>query len=165
MPGAQGYGPGGKWIHDRANRIMEDGDTPKSIAYAVATQQAHATGKSPKDFRTSKGVRKAKAKYDEPKTYQKAAAAAGIGVAKLAGFLDELDQIEKEAGKIRNFITGLAMTGALAGGGAKAVKSVAAHHAPTAITQSVGHATPTTLGVGGLGGKSIAAKEIQEFMP
>jgi len=81
MPGD--YGPGGKWIHDRAHRIMEEGKTQeqygdkrgKSIAYALATQQAHKTGKSPKDFRTAKGVRVAKRKYDAPKgEYQKTAA-------------------------------------------------------------------------------------------
>lgn len=67
------YGPGGKWIHDRAHAIMDDGKTPKSVAYAVATQQAHATKKSPKSFRTAEGVREAKSKYDSPKTMQKAA--------------------------------------------------------------------------------------------
>ena len=84
MPGPEGYGPGGKWIHDRAHRIMKDGDTPKDTAYALATQQAHKVGKSPKDFRTSEGVHEAKEKYDEPKAeYQKTA------------MLDELSKIAK----------------------------------------------------------------------
>lgn len=82
MPGK--YGPGGKWIHDRAHRIMQEGDTMgqygergKSVAYAIATEQAHKLGKSPKGFRTSQGVRKAKQKFDLPqKEYQKTA---GIG--------------------------------------------------------------------------------------
>jgi hypothetical protein len=72
---AKDYGPGGKWIHDRAHGILEDNpETPKAIAYAVATQQAHKVSKSPKDFRTPEGVHEAKMKYDEPKSeYQKTA--------------------------------------------------------------------------------------------
>lgn len=87
MPGQGSYGPGGKWIHDRAKRIMSDSpDTPKGVAYATATQQAHKVGKSPKGFRTAEGVREAKAKFDQPKSeYQK--------TAMLAGFFDELSKI------------------------------------------------------------------------
>lgn len=96
MPGD--YGPAGKWIHDRAHRIMREGDTKdeygkkkgKSIAYAIATQQAHKLGKSPKDFRTPSGVRKAKQKYDEPRAeYQKTA---------MAAFFDELGKIAQGLG-------------------------------------------------------------------
>ena len=72
--GRGSYGPGGRWIHDRAHRIMEEGDTPKNVAYAIATQQAHSVGKSPKRFRTSGGVARARAKYDQPKMYRKTAA-------------------------------------------------------------------------------------------
>lgn len=75
MPGRGSYGPGGKWIHDRANHILDknpemagEGQKGKSIAYALATQQAHRTGKSPKGFRTAAGVRTAKRKYDGPKS-------------------------------------------------------------------------------------------------
>ena len=87
MPGQGSYGPGGKWIHDRAHRIMESSpETPKSVAYATATQQAHKVGKSPKGFRTSEGVAAAKVKFDRPKKeYQK--------TAMLAGFFDELQKI------------------------------------------------------------------------
>lgn len=72
---AKDYGPGGKWIHDRAHGILKDNpETPKAVAYAVATQQAHKVGKSPKDFRTPEGVHEAKMKYDAPKSeYQKTA--------------------------------------------------------------------------------------------
>lgn len=77
MPGRGSYGPAGKWIHDRAHRIMEESPgTPKSMAYAVATQQGHKVGKSPKGFRTSQGVREAKSKFRLPKKeYQKTAGA------------------------------------------------------------------------------------------
>ena len=87
MPGQGSYGPGGKWIHDRAHRIMEESPgTPKNIAYATATQQAHKVGKSPKGFRTPEGMSEAKVKFDRPrKEYQKTAT--------LAAFFDELQKI------------------------------------------------------------------------
>ena len=87
MPGRGSYGPGGRWIHDRAHRIMQDSpETPKSVAYAVATQQAHKVGKSPKGFRTPSGVATAKQKMRGPmKEYQKTAT--------IAGFFDEIEKI------------------------------------------------------------------------
>ena len=43
----------------------------KSQAFAIATQQSHATGHTPKSYGTPEGKREAKAKYDEPKkTYE-----------------------------------------------------------------------------------------------
>jgi len=74
MPGKD-YGPAGKFVHDRAHRIMEDNpETPKHVAYAIAVQQGHKVGKTPKDFRTPEGVRTAKKKYELPKAeYQKTA--------------------------------------------------------------------------------------------
>lgn len=72
MPGRGSYGKGGKWIHDRANHILgKNPDMPKGMAYAVATQQAHKTGKSPKKFRTKEGVRVALAKHSLPKKMSK----------------------------------------------------------------------------------------------
>ena len=72
MPGRDSFGPGGKWIHDRAHHIMgKNPSMSKSIAYAVATQQAHKVGKSPKGFRTAEGVRRAKAKHPLPKKFYK----------------------------------------------------------------------------------------------
>lgn len=75
MPGKGSYGPGGVWIYRRAHRILEESpETPKHVAYAVATQQGHKVGKSPKGFRTERGMREAKAKYLLPKQeYQKMA--------------------------------------------------------------------------------------------
>ncbi|MFH1834330.1 MAG: hypothetical protein ABH877_04835 [bacterium] len=97
VPGKD-YGPGGKWIHDRARRIMKQTQgqygsdaEAKSIAYATATQQAHKVGKSPKGFRTSEGVQVAKAKHDRPtKEYQKTAA-------RWDGFFDELTKLSATA--------------------------------------------------------------------
>lgn len=75
MPGRGSYGPGGRWIHDRAHHIMsKNEDMDKSTAYAIATQQAHKVGKSPKGFRTAEGVRTARAKMSGPvKMYKKTA--------------------------------------------------------------------------------------------
>lgn len=73
------------WVEARAKRIMkstEDKYGPekgKQIAFALATQQSHASGKSPKKwhgkpFGTPEGRREAKEKYDLPKAeYQKTA--------------------------------------------------------------------------------------------
>jgi hypothetical protein len=89
MPGRGSYGPGGKWIHDRAKRIMEKGDVQdrygeddgKSVAYAIATQQAHKMGKTPKKkggYGTSEGRSEAKSKYDKPREeYRKTASVPG----------------------------------------------------------------------------------------
>jgi hypothetical protein len=96
------YGPAGKWVHDRAHRIMREGETGeqyggkkgKSVAYAIAVQQAHKLGKSPKGFRTPTGVRVAKKKFDMPrKEYRKTAS--------LAGFFDEIDKIAQLAATVK----------------------------------------------------------------
>lgn len=80
MPGRSSYGPAGKWIHDRANHILSKNDgMDKSQAYAIATQQAHKVGKSPKRFRTTEGVRTAKRKHTLPtKLYKKTASDASV---------------------------------------------------------------------------------------
>lgn len=76
MPGRKSYGPGGKWIYQRAARLRaENPDMKESTSFAVATQQAHKVGKSPKGFRTPQGVREAKSKMTGPiKEYRKTAA-------------------------------------------------------------------------------------------
>lgn len=94
MPGRKSFGPAGKWVHDRANRLLRGGDLKerygekrgKQIAYAIGVQQAHKVGKSPKGFRTAQGMRTAKAKMTSPvKEYRKTAS--------LAAFFDELQKI------------------------------------------------------------------------
>lgn len=56
-----------KWMHDRAEHILaKNPDMPKSQAFAIATQQSHALGKSPKSYGTLKGREEAKAKYKTP---------------------------------------------------------------------------------------------------
>lgn len=72
-----------RWVEARAERIMKSTkdeygpEKGKQIAYALATQQAHATGKVKKwhgqPFGTPEGRRWAKAKYPEPDKMQKVA--------------------------------------------------------------------------------------------
>jgi len=95
MPGRGSYGPGGKWIYRRASRLRESNpDMSESTSFAIATQQAHKVGKSPKRFRTPEGVATAKAKMSGPtKEYRKTAS--------LAGFFDELEKTASLAAAAR----------------------------------------------------------------
>lgn len=62
------------WIHNRAERILsKNPEMDKGEAFAIATQQAHALGKTPSGYGTSAGRREAKAKYRTPSDDQKTA--------------------------------------------------------------------------------------------
>lgn len=125
MPGRGSYGPAGKWIHDRAHRIMsESPETPKGMAYAIATQQGHKVGKSPKGFRTPEGVATAKAKFSLPKKEYRKTAGAEEAMAKRLKTLCSLrdkgytsDRENKEIKFLRNQLygDGSMKTAALAG--------------------------------------------------
>ena len=63
-----------KLIHDRAEHIRKKNpDMPESEAWAIATQQSHALGKSPKGYGTAEGKREAKEKYSTPSDDEKRA--------------------------------------------------------------------------------------------
>lgn len=63
-----------KWIHDRADYIKSKNPSmDESTAFAIATQQAHSLGKSPKGYGTAEGRQVAKSKYDTPEDDVKAA--------------------------------------------------------------------------------------------
>lgn len=63
-----------KWVHDRADHLRaKNPDMPKSMAFAIATQQGEATGHTPKGFGTAEGLRMAKAKYRSPQNDAQAA--------------------------------------------------------------------------------------------
>jgi len=73
-----------EWIHERAEHLLaKNPDMKKSTAFAVATQQSHALGKTPKGYGTAKGKQTAKAKYDTPKDDVKAANPGGLKTPKL----------------------------------------------------------------------------------
>jgi hypothetical protein len=56
------------WVHDRAQHLLaKNPNMPKSMAFALATDQGHATGKTPKKYGTSEGRKRAKQKYDKPR--------------------------------------------------------------------------------------------------
>lgn len=90
-------------MHDRARHIKaKNPEMPESEAFAIATQQSHALGKSPQGYGTSEGRSKAKAKYDTPGDDKKTADPGGIGkeasVTLLAPFTDSFcDELEKIA--------------------------------------------------------------------
>ena len=59
------------WLHARARHILaKNPSMPESQAFAIATQQSHALGKSPNDYGTVKGRKQAKKKYKTPKDDQ-----------------------------------------------------------------------------------------------
>jgi len=74
------------WIHERAEHILaKNPSLPKSQAFAIATQQSHAAGKTPKGYGTTAGKVIAKAKYDQPKkTYTKTPNPQGLKTPKLS---------------------------------------------------------------------------------
>ena len=88
-----------QWIHDRAKHIREKNpDMPESQSWAIATQQSHATGKTPKGYGTAEGKKEAKKKYDEPKKEYTQTADPGhksktSSLALWMGFSDELQKI------------------------------------------------------------------------
>jgi hypothetical protein len=57
-----------QWIHNRAEHLLaKNPSMDESEAFAIATQQSHSLGKSPKGYGTAAGRKKAKAKFDKPK--------------------------------------------------------------------------------------------------
>ncbi len=77
------------WIHNRAERLLQKNpEMDKGEAFAIATQQAHALGKTPQGYGTSEGRRTAKTKYRSPSEYQKTAEAQVW-----SAFFDEIEKI------------------------------------------------------------------------
>lgn len=102
-----------QWIHDRAQHIKgKNPSMPESEAWAIATQQSHATGHSPKGYGTSEGRHEAHEKYptpgdDEQKANPKSKTA-GLSSALVGGFCSEMKAIlEKRAGLLPAPETGL----------------------------------------------------------
>ena len=74
-----------KWIHDRADHIRaKNPDMSESEAWAIATQQSHALGKSPEGYGTLGGRATAKAKFNTPKDDVKSANPGKLSPAKVA---------------------------------------------------------------------------------
>jgi len=71
------------WIEKRKDRILKDNPGMKEeTAWAIATQQAHKLGKTPKGYGTAEGKAEAKKKYSKPRSdYRKTAAMMKTGAA------------------------------------------------------------------------------------
>ena len=97
-----------KWLHDRAEHLLaKNPEMSKSQAFAIATQQSHALGKTPKGYGTSEARSVAKKKFNTPKDDVKTAnpgikKEAQVLLPYLNGFSDELEKIA--AIKIPQFI-------------------------------------------------------------
>lgn len=77
-------------MHDRAEHILaKNPSMPKSEAFALATQQMHSLGKSPKGYGTAEGRATAKAKFDTPKDDRKTANPGHLESPKMAAKKDE----------------------------------------------------------------------------
>ena len=78
-----------EWIHNRAEHLLSKNPSmPKHMAFAIATQQSHAIGKSPKGYGTSEGRRTAKSKFTTPKDDVKKANPGNLSSSKLATISD-----------------------------------------------------------------------------
>jgi hypothetical protein len=102
-----------KWMHDRADHIMEKNpEMPKGEAFAIATQQMHSLGKTPKGYGTAEGKRTAKAKFNTPEDDVKTAAPKGYlhgqafldELAKIRGFKAGGPPIERAAGAVKKVV-------------------------------------------------------------
>jgi hypothetical protein len=72
------------WLHDRAEHILaKNPSMPKGKAFAIATQQSHAMGKSPKGYGTSSGRAEAKEKYKTPDDDRKTANPGNLSSSKM----------------------------------------------------------------------------------
>jgi hypothetical protein len=86
------------WIHERAKHILaKNKDATKQMAFGIATQQAHALGKSPKGYGTEEGREKAKAKYKTPDDDKRSANPGKLKSPKLAHVSTFLEALLKEA--------------------------------------------------------------------
>ena len=142
------------WIRSRAEHILaKNPSMPKGEAFAIATEQSHATGHTPRGYGTAAGKREAKKTYDTPKGDEQRANPGGLRSPKMkyktaeaamwAGFYDEMRKI--------------ALSGPAAlEGAAKLVGKVHPPPLPAAAraaTSAVQTATPAATHVGSLVGK------------
>jgi hypothetical protein len=75
----------GRWLHSRAEHLLaKNPSMPKGEAFAIATQQAEATGHTPNSFGTAEGKATAKAKFNTPKDDEQRANPGGLDSPKLA---------------------------------------------------------------------------------
>lgn len=73
-----------EWMHNRAEHILaKNPSMSKSQAFAIATNQSHALGKTPKGYGTAEGKAHAREVYDTPKGDEHKANPGGLKSAKM----------------------------------------------------------------------------------
>lgn len=74
------------WIHERAEHLLaKNPSMKKETAFAIATQQSHKLGKTPKGYGTAAGKREAKQKFNKSnKEYVKSPNPGGLETPKLS---------------------------------------------------------------------------------
>ena len=81
-----------RWIEQRVTHILaKHPNMPTSEAWAIGTQQAHALGKSPKDYGTKEGRDIAKAKYKTPQDDRRIANPGHLESEKMSGVWEYLN--------------------------------------------------------------------------
>lgn len=95
-----------RWVHARAKHILaKNPDMEKGMAFALATQQSHAAGKSPKGFGTEEGKEGAKVKYTKPGKMVKKPNPGSLKTPKLASIKSELHS-PRFYSNLRGYLTG-----------------------------------------------------------
>lgn len=158
-----------EWIHNRAEHLLaKNPDMSKSTAFAVATQQSHAMGKTPKSYGTKAGRVEAKKKYDTPKGDVHKANPGNLDSPKLAamlrGFVTEIgcmaiEDMAKEAmtPELQRMLVGGGI-GAGLGAGAGYLGGKAMEPLPTPGEEEKNYGLRGALlgaGVGALGGAGL----------
>lgn len=154
------------WIHGRAEHILaKNPSMPKSEAFAIATQQSHAAGKSPKGYGTLEGREQARDKYKTPGDDRKTANPGHLESKKMekksmdtvtfGAFADEIQQIkaagllDRALGALQNINRGGGFVGGGGGGapsaGFQAFQQRAAGAAPKASLPAATPAVKRTL--------------------
>ena len=89
------------WIHNRAEHLLaKNPSMDKSKAFAIATQQSHKMGKSPKGYGTKAGKKDARVKYNKPrKEYVRGANPGKLESAKMAAMRRKLAEDLVPGGK------------------------------------------------------------------
>jgi len=87
------------WIHDRAEHLLaRNPEMSKGMAFAIATQQSRALGKSPKGYGTAEGKAEARDKFPTPKDDEKKANPGKLSSPKLAAQYTEDEKAQLRVG-------------------------------------------------------------------
>jgi hypothetical protein len=132
------------WIHNRAEHILaKNPSMDKSQAFAIATQQSHRLGKSPKGYGTSAGKKRAKAKFDKPKKeYVKTPNPGKLESPKMASLEEKLAKVLTMKGRVRIKEKNFAIPSGKGPGGTGKYPIHDAQHAKSALTFVRRHGTP-----------------------